>query len=119
MTLREKLAALLSDEAEQTFDLAAGQTARIESARAGKFNAKQGGLVDLTPAKLAWIAKNFDADGYHKLKIGHGPIETHTPDMGDVIGLEYDEAKDRLVALSVPTDSLVRKNRAGEFRRVS
>jgi len=101
------------------FELAEGQVSKIEVGRPGKFRAKVGGTVELTPEKLSRIASGFDPDGYHKLKLGHKEIDTDTPDMGDVVGLEWDATKERLFAAVRPTESLVEKNRKGEFRRIS
>lgn len=99
--------------------LAAGEVKKVEIARSGKFNAKIGGKTELTPEMLAWTADNFDSTRDHKIKLGHKPIDTDTPDYGDITGLEFDRKRDRLLAHIKPTDSLVEKNRKGEFKRLS
>jgi hypothetical protein len=101
------------------FEFAAGEAKEIEIARPGTFNAKRGGRVTFTPTQLAAIATSFDPASEHKIKLGHKDIDTDTPDYGDVVGLKYDEAKGRLFAAIKPTESLVEKNRKGEFHRVS
>ncbi|HEV8232746.1 MAG TPA: hypothetical protein VGQ75_10405 [Thermoanaerobaculia bacterium] len=99
--------------------LAAGEVAKIEVARSGVFHAKVGGRVDFTPRALAALARTFDPNADHRLKIGHDAITTSSADYGDVVGLEYDEDRDRLFAAIVPTEALVQQNRSGAYRRVS
>lgn len=101
------------------FELAAGEPREIEIGRSGTFRAKRGGTVELTPEKLAGIAGRFSPSADVKLKLGHGPIKTGTPDMGRATAVRYDVERDRLVAAVTPTESLVEKNRKGEFHAVS
>lgn len=74
-----------------------------------------GNGIDLKPESLRGIADSFDPAAHVPLKLGHEPIKTGTPNLGSVIGLAYDAAKDRLVAKIRPTAALVRKNREGAF----
>lgn len=98
---------------------ATGEVKKVEIARPGTFNAKIGGKTELTPEMLAWTAANFDSARDHKIKLGHKPIDTDTPDYGDITGLEFSPSRGRLLAHIKPTDSLVEKNRKGEFRQLS
>lgn len=108
-----------SSEEATTFDLAAGEEKKIQVARSGTFVGVGGHRVTLTPAILENLATEFDGGGYHKLKIGHGPIKTDTPDYGDVKALAYDPAADRLLATIDPSEAMIEKNRKERFRRVS
>lgn len=104
---------------ETTILLAAGAPTEVQIARSGVFTEMGGGSVALTPETLAGIAAGFSAGDEVKLKIGHGPITTETPDYGDVTALHYDATKDRLFATIDPSEALVEKNRKERFRRVS
>lgn len=119
--LSDLKALLLSAEAEETstFQFAAGQPSEIEVARSGTFYPRVGKKVILTPDNLAQLASRFDPDREHLLKIGHGKVETHTPDYGRVTAARYDRAADRLFATVVPTEGMVERNRKEGFRRPS
>jgi len=115
--LKEFFLALMDDEPGERLSLAAGRVSKIECARSGEFTAMGGKKVKFTPADLKGIAGNFAES--KKLKIGHGAIQTDTPNAGEVLGLSYDEKRDRLVATIKPTDFLAGQNRSGAFERVS
>jgi predicted transcriptional regulator len=100
-------------------DLAVGKVARIETLRSGTFRDENGSEYTFTPAHFSDMVANFDKAARHRLKLGHKAIQSDTPNMGAVVGIEYDEGRDRLVTLAQPTESLVEKNRKGEFDRVS
>lgn len=127
-TLREfagSLKALLAqvpddDEGTETaIALEAGKPVSVECARSGVFVDMHGSRVVFTPEVLANMASSFDQAEEHKIKIGHKPIDTDTPDYGDVTALAYDAKKDRLLATLVPTEITVEKNRKEGFRRAS
>jgi len=107
----------LLDESEGKVSFAAGRVTKVECARSGEFTAMGGKRVKFTPESLKGIAENF-ADA-KKLKIGHGPILTDTPNAGEVTGLSYDGKRDRLIASVKPTEHLAAQNRSGAFERVS
>jgi hypothetical protein len=125
----EDLKALLSaadvEEAElKTPDgvilLAAGEPTAVEIARSGKFKDMHGVEVDVTPALMKALAASVDLSKHEpKLKLGHKPIESDTPDYGSVQKLAYDETKDRLMATIEPTGALVKQVRSGAFNRRS
>jgi len=100
----------------QTYHLAADVETEVEVARSGRFTDMSGTVVEVTPALMKKLVDGFDLETHEpKLKLGHEPIKTDTPDLGSVIGLRYDEAKDRLMAKIKPTISLVRKIREGAY----
>lgn len=107
------------EAAEAKIELAAGEPKIVELARSGTYHPKVGGETTFTPEHLAGLAARFDADGYHKLKIGHVPIDTDYPNYGDVTALAYDEKADILRATVVPRPALIRKNQEEGFTRVS
>jgi hypothetical protein len=106
-----------SDEA--VIALEAGKECRIECGRSGTFTDMHGKSLTLDGATMSGIAERFDQDGYHKLKLGHVEIKSDSPDYGDVTRLEFDAARDRLVAFAVPTEITVEKNRKEGFKRAS
>lgn len=110
---------LASEEQAARYELAAGKSARIQCARSGTFVGMGRKKVTFTPESLGQIAARFSLDREHLAKIGHAPILPETPHYGDVRGIEYDAAADRLWATVEPTEVLVEKNRKEGFRRVS
>jgi hypothetical protein len=114
----EKMASLqIGDE---VIALAAGQEAEVEIARSGKFVDMNKNVVEVTPALMKDLAASIDLEKHEpKLKLGHEPIRTDTPDLGSVVGLAYDEAKDRLMAKIRPTMALVKRVREGAFNQRS
>lgn len=121
-SLQGLLAQVPDDDETQTgaaIALEAGKPIQVETARSGTFVDMHGTRVVFTPEVLANMAAGFDPAEDHKVKIGHKPIDTDTPDYGDVTALAYDEKRDRLLATIVPTEITVEKNRKEGFRRAS
>ncbi len=115
--LTEFFRALMDKDEPETLSFAAGRVTKVECARSGEFTAMGGKRVKFTPDGLKGIAENFAEP--RKLKIGHGAIQTDTPNAGQVTGLSYDEKRDRLIATVKPTEYLAAQNRSGAFERVS
>lgn len=105
---------------ETTIKLSAGVEAEVEVARSGRFVDMNKNAVEITPDLMKGLATSLDLSKHEpKLKLGHEPIKTDTPDFGSVVGLAYDEAKDRLMAKIRPTLALVRRIREGAFNERS
>jgi len=103
-----------------TINFAAGLEAEVEVARSGKFIDMNKNTVEVTPELMKGLASSLDLTKHEpKLKLGHEPIKTDTPDFGSVVGLTYDEARDRLLAKIRPTQALVRRIREGAFNQRS
>ena len=110
----------VSNGGDGVIRFSAGVEAEVEVARSGSFVDMSGTKVDVTPDLMKTLAGSLDLEKHEpKLKLGHEPIKTDTPDYGSVVGLRYDEAKDRLMARIKPTLSLVRKIREGAFNQRS
>ena len=104
----------------QVIRFSEGVEAEVEVARSGAFRDMNGNEVKVTPDLMKGLASSLDLEKHEpKLKLGHEPIKTDTPDFGSVVGLSYDEAKDRLKAKIRPTLALVKRIRDGSFNRRS
>jgi len=105
---------------DQVVSFAEGVEAEVEVARSGKFVDMNRNTVEVTPDLMKALASSFDPATHEpKLKLGHEPIKTDTPDFGSVTGLSYDETRDRLLAKIRPTMALVRRVREGAFNQRS
>jgi hypothetical protein len=103
-------------EDAQVIALAAGVEADVEIARSGKFVDMNKNVVEVTPDLMKALAASVDLEAHEpKLKLGHEPIKTDTPDFGSVLGLRYDDTIDRLMAKIRPTQALIKRVREGAF----
>lgn len=99
---------------------ASGSETEVEVARSGEFKDMNGTVVKVTPDLMQRLAESYDPAAHEpKIKLGHEPVNTATPDYGSVTGLSYDSIADRLRAKIKPTMALIRQVREGAFNQRS
>lgn len=96
--------------------MAADEEIEVDVARSGKFKSLQG-EVDVTPKLLQELADTYDPTVFRPVnKIGHpDPSKTDEPAYGQVTGIRYDKAADRLFVRTKPTADLLQKIREKRY----